>query len=137
MFELTKYNVFIFCVSFISVGIVLYLLTELKNFIKQIIILRYAESYYAIMNTAIQYAYSFLYKNEILAQKVNGTMFSKNEVDGLRVRFVDLVKKIIGPNIINALVTIHGTEIALDMLLVLKFDDLLDQDLVEEKEKEG
>jgi len=113
-------------ITFVCICIVIY-----RSY-KKWLIRRYFDDTYKLLNTAVQFAYSLIYKGHILSAKLNNATLSTHELDKLRQEFLKLCRDILGPNVWSELVSIHGNDKSVELLLLLMFEDLLDKDLTSE-----
>ena len=123
MFSSTTIMLVVGYVTFVCICITVY------QSYRKWLLRRYFDNTYKLLNTSVQIAYSLMYKGHVLSAKLNNTTLATHELDKLRREFLKLCKDILGPNVWSDLVSIHGSEKSVELLILLMFEDLLDKDL--------
>ena len=116
--------------------IVLFVLFTIYRLLCDHLMYQDLEKVYTILNTALQQVYNLIYRNHIVSYKVSGEQLNQQLLNTLRKQFLENVYVMIGPKVRRRLIKIHGNQEAIDMYILFRFEEMVDQDIVLSSQKE-
>ena len=116
--------------------IVLLVLFAIYRLLRDHLMYQDLEKVYTILNTALQQVYNLIYRNHIVSYKVSGEQLNQQLLNTLRKQFLENVYIMIGPKVRRRLIKIHGNREAIDMYILFRFEEMIDQDIVLSSQRE-